>query len=82
MVFQSIIVLLIELAGSVLGWIFSFVPIDIELPVAWVPFAKGLLDWSSYFFPVEVLYEQASILFQLLGIYLIIKVVLLIKKLF
>jgi len=79
MVIQELVLLILGLLFDIVAWLFSFIP-DIELSVGWIPFAKGLLDWASYFFPVYVLYEQATILFLLLDAYLIIKLISFVKN--
>lgn len=80
MILEAIIVVIVKVGCAIGRVIFGLIP-DVEIPTNWVVNACNLLDWAEYFFPVHIIYQQASIIFTLLSAYLIVKIFMWIKSL-
>lgn len=76
---QEFIMSIIGLVFGILDWLFGLLP-DITIPLSWVPYAKGLLDWASYFLPVDTVYMQFKIVIVTLFIYIIMRLIKLIRS--
>lgn len=79
MIIEMLLFWILDIIIIVLNWIFSLVPI-IEIPVAWVPNVVGIMNWASYFLPVGTLFVQASIIFEFITIYLLIRLIKFIRR--
>lgn len=73
-IIEKVIIGIIDFIFGILEWIFNLFP-SIPLPIEWVPRAKGLIQWGSYFFPLDTLYLQFKIVAFFLSIYLTIRII-------
>jgi len=74
MIFQELIVMIFEFVGFILSIVFGWFP-NVSLDTNWVVYARKILEWAEYFFPVHILYEQFAIIVAVLTFYLLFKLV-------
>ena len=75
MILEAIIVVIVKVCCAIGRIVFGLIP-DVEIPTNWVIHVCNLLDWAEYFFPVHIIYQQASIIFLLLTAYLVVKFIM------
>lgn len=76
---QDFVTGIINLVFNLLDWLFGLFG-SFNIPISWVPHAKGLMDWATYFLPVDTLYIQFKIIFSTLVIYITMRLIKLIRS--